>query len=86
MYTSLEPVRSLFLRNSEQFQTRFTVYNFNKMYTGTFFLPAVKNWINNPLRNPFTILLLTTNLKSILLVEDLQSLELNSLMMPLKTL
>ena len=37
----------------EQFQTPFTVCQFNKMYTGTFtYMPADKNWTYDPLRNP----------------------------------
>ena len=38
----------------EQYQTPFTVYQLNKMYTGTFtFMPADKNWINDPTQNPY---------------------------------
>ena len=43
-----------FQEQLERFQTHFTVYQFNKMYTGTFtYMPADKNWINDPLRNPY---------------------------------
>ena len=36
----------------ERFQTPFTVYQLNKMYTGTFtYMPADKTWIYDPLRN-----------------------------------
>ena len=35
-----------FQERLEQYQTPFTVYQMNKMYTGTFtFKPADKNWI-----------------------------------------
>ena len=35
-----------FQERLEQYQTPFTVYQLNKMYTGTFtFMPADKNWI-----------------------------------------
>ena len=38
----------------EQYQTPFTVYRLNRMYTGTFTLtPADKNWIYGPSRNPY---------------------------------
>ena len=38
----------------EQYQTPFTVYQLNKMYTGTFtFMPADKNWIYDPTQNPY---------------------------------
>ena len=38
-----------FQEHLEQFQTPFTVYQLNKMYTGTFTLmPANKNWIYDP--------------------------------------
>ena len=41
-----------FQKQLERFQTPFTVYQFNKMYTGTFtYMPADKNWIYHPLRN-----------------------------------
>ena len=37
----------------EQFRTPFTVYQLKKMYTGTFtFMPADKNWIYYPNKNP----------------------------------
>ena len=42
-----------FQEQIERFQTPFTVYQFNKMYTGTFtYMPADKTWIYDPLRNP----------------------------------
>ena len=42
-----------FQEQLERFQTPFTVYQFNKMYTGTFtYMPADKTWIYDPLRNP----------------------------------
>ena len=42
-----------FQEQLERFQTPFTVYQYNKMYTGTFtYMPADKNWIYDPLRNP----------------------------------
>ena len=38
-----------FQERLEQFQTLFTVYQLNKMYTGTFtFMPADENWIYDP--------------------------------------
>ena len=38
----------------EQYQTPFTVFQLNKMYTGTFtFMPADKNWIYDPTQNPY---------------------------------
>ena len=37
-----------------QLYTNFTVYQLNKMYTGTFtFMPADKNWIYDPTQNPY---------------------------------
>ena len=43
-----------FQERLEQFQTRFTVSNLNKMYTGTFtFMPADKEWIYHPNKNPY---------------------------------
>ena len=43
-----------FQERSEQYQTLFTVYHLNKMYTDTFiFMPAEKNWIYDPTRNPY---------------------------------
>ena len=43
-----------FQERLEQYQTPFTVYQLNKMYTGTFtFLPAEKNWIYDPTQNPY---------------------------------
>ena len=42
-----------FQEHLERFQTPFTVYQFNKMYTGTFtYMPADKTWIYDQLRNP----------------------------------
>ena len=42
-----------FQEKLEQFQTLFTVYKFNKMYTGTFiFIPTDKIWLHDPKRNP----------------------------------
>ena len=42
-----------FQEQLERLQTPFTVYQFNKMYTGTFtYMPANKTWIYDPLRNP----------------------------------
>ena len=41
-----------FQERLEQYQTPFTVYQLNKMYTGTFtFMPADKNWIYDPTQN-----------------------------------
>ena len=43
-----------FQERSKQYQTPFTVYQLNKMYTGTFtFMHAVKNWIYDPTHNPY---------------------------------
>ena len=43
-----------FQERLEQYHTPFTVYQLNKMYTGTFtFMPADKNWIYDPTRNPY---------------------------------
>ena len=43
-----------FQERLEQYQTPFTVYQLNKMYTGTFtFMPADKNWIYDPTKNPY---------------------------------
>ena len=43
-----------FQERLEQYQTPFTVYQLNKMYTGTFtFVSADKNWIYDPTRNPY---------------------------------
>ena len=43
-----------FQEQLERFQTPFTVYQFNKMYTGTFtYMPADKNWIYDPTKNPY---------------------------------
>ena len=42
-----------FQEQLERFQTPFKVYQINKLYTGTFtYMPADKNWIYDPLRNP----------------------------------
>ena len=38
----------------EQYQTPFTVYRLNEIYTGTFtFMPADKDWIYDPSRKPY---------------------------------
>ena len=38
----------------QQFQTPFTVYKLNKMYTSTFtFMPADKDWVYDPNKNPY---------------------------------
>ena len=43
-----------FQERLEQYQTPFTVYQPNKMCTGTFtFKPADKNWIYDPTQNPY---------------------------------
>ena len=43
-----------FRKRLEHFQTLFTVYQLNKFYTGTFtFMPADKNWIYDPNKNPY---------------------------------
>ena len=43
-----------FQERLEQYQTPFTVYQLNKMYTGTFtFMPADKNWTFDPTPNPY---------------------------------
>ena len=43
-----------FQERLEQYQTPFTVYQLNKMYTGTFtFLPADKNRLYDPTQNPY---------------------------------
>ena len=43
-----------FQEQLERFQTLFTVYQYNKMFTGTFtYMPADKTWIYDPLRNPY---------------------------------
>ena len=43
-----------FQERLDQYQTIFTVYQLNKMYTGTFtFMPADKNWIYDPTQNPY---------------------------------
>ena len=43
-----------FQEQLEQYQTPFTVYRLNKMYTGTFtFMPADENWIYDPTQNPY---------------------------------
>ena len=54
-----------FQEQLERFQTPFTIYQFNKMYTGTFtYMPADKTWKYDPLCNPTIIVLLIANLKS----------------------
>ena len=43
-----------FQERFERYQTPFTVYQLNKMYTGTFtFMPADKNWIYDLTQNPY---------------------------------
>ena len=43
-----------FQEKLEQYQTPFTVYNFNTMYTGTFtYMPADKTWVYDPKTNSF---------------------------------
>ena len=43
-----------FQERLEKFQTPFTVYQLNNMYTGTFtFMPADKNWIYDSNKNPY---------------------------------
>ena len=43
-----------FQERLEQFQTPFTLYQLNKMYTGTYtFMPPDKNWIYDPNKNPY---------------------------------
>ena len=43
-----------FQERLEQYQTLFTVYQLNKMYTDTFtFMPADKSWIHDPTQNPY---------------------------------
>ena len=43
-----------FQERIEKYQTLFTVHQLNKMYTDTFtFMPADKNWIYDPTRNPY---------------------------------
>ena len=43
-----------FQKRLEQYQTPFTVYQLNKMYTGIFtFMPADKIWIYDPTQNPY---------------------------------
>ena len=52
LFTLLED--HYFQERLEQYQTPFTVYQLNKMYTGTFtFMPADKNWIYDPTQNPY---------------------------------
>ena len=47
-----------FQERLEQYQTPFTVYQLNKMYAGTFtFMPADKNWINDPTKNPVLLII-----------------------------
>ena len=51
-FTLLEDL--YFPERLEQYQTPFTVYHLNKMYTGTFtFMPADKKRIYDPNQNPF---------------------------------
>ena len=51
-FTVLEDL--YFQEKFEQYQTPFTVYQLNKMYTGTFtFLRADKKWYYDPLKNPY---------------------------------
>ena len=43
-----------FQEKREQYQTPFSVYNFNIMYTGTFtYMPADKTWVYDSKNNPF---------------------------------
>ena len=43
-----------FQERLEHFQTPFAVHQMNKMYTSTFiFMPADKNWIYDPNKNPY---------------------------------
>ena len=43
-----------FQERLEQYKTPFTVFQLNKMYTGTFtFMPADKNWIYDPTQNSY---------------------------------
>ena len=43
-----------FQERLEQYQTPFTVYQLNNLYTVTFiFMPADKNWIYDPTQNPY---------------------------------
>ena len=43
-----------FQERLEQYQTPFTVYQLNKIYTGTFtFMPADEKWIYDPTKNPY---------------------------------
>ena len=43
-----------FQERLEHYQTPFTVYQLNKMYSVTFtFIPADKNWIYDPTQNPY---------------------------------
>ena len=43
-----------FQERLERYQTPFTVYQLNKMYTGTFtFMPADQNWVYVPTQNPY---------------------------------
>ena len=53
-----------FQEKLEQYQTPFTVYTFNTMYTGTFtYMPADKTWIYDPKSTLFTIVQHITSLK-----------------------
>ena len=43
-----------FQEKLEQYQTPFTVYNFNTLYTGTFtYMSEDKTWIYDPKNSPF---------------------------------
>ena len=54
-----------FQERLEQYQTPFTVYQLNKMYTGTFtFMPNDKNWIYDPTKTLTITVLLIINSKS----------------------
>ena len=65
-----------FQEQLERFQTPFTVYQYNKIYTGTFtYMPADKTWMYDPLRNPYNNSLQITYLKSTYLVGVLLYLE-----------
>ena len=49
----------------EQFQTLFTVYQLNKMYTGTFaFMPAAKDWIYDPNKDTLSQLSRSSSIRS----------------------
>ena len=57
-----------FQERLEQYQTPFTVYQLNKMYTGTFtFMPADENWMYDPTKKTLIItVLLSTSLSNLL--------------------